>query len=307
MKALLVRVLQGMFMGVAQMIPGVSGATVALMMGIYQEFLEVLYGVSQVVKSIGLVLIFREKPQAVIQEIQTISWRFAVPVFGGMVGAIIGLASIFDWALSTYPQYVYGFFFGLVLMSVKIPWQTITYPRIKHALIIWGTAIIFSGLLLVANPPTLTEVPLWYLFLGGLIGISGMILPGISGSFILLLMGLYEYVVGLVRTVSTADMSVILPIILFSLGMLIGFISFVRILKWIMKSYTDSLMAFLSGILFASLPVLWPFFQVRDGQPVIVPVGSFARGEIVGIVMCIVLGISVVVVLQKISQKRIDI
>ncbi len=303
MKQFITHGLQGIAMGLAQVIPGVSGSTIALIMGIYTRFLDVLYGVSQVVKHILYAFVGKDNWSTVKKEFLNIRWGFALSLFGGMAIGIIGLASVLEGALEAYPQYVYAFFFGLVLSSALIPWKLVQHPGFKHAAILFGSTIGWLIFFSLVPSQELQNVPLWYLFLGGFVGILGLILPAVSGSFILLIMGQYGYVIGLVNDLLSFQTSALVPIIVFGSGLVVGFLVCVRVLKKVLQTAEGILMAFLSGVMIASLQVMWPFFQLNGELREWVPIGSFSTIDLIWIGGLIFAGFIAVKWLQSTSPR----
>lgn len=302
-KKIAVHLVQGMSMGLAQVVPGVSGSTIALILGIYTRFLDVLYGMSQVVKHLGLLMVGKSEWSDVTREWRQIHWEFALSLLGGMIIGIVGLSTLLERVLEIYPQYVYAFFFGLILASILIPWKLIQHPRFHHALVLLLSTIgwfVFFGLV---PSQELQSVSLWYVFLGGALGVSGLILPGVSGAFILLLMGQYSYILGVLSQLLSGDLRAALPVGVFIGGMMVGFLAFVRILKLIIHKAEGALMAFLSGVLIASLQVMWPFFILEGEDRVWNPILSFSQQDLIWIVGMILLGFGLVKYLQKISVR----
>lgn len=290
--------IQGVCMGAAQLIPGLSGSTIALIFGIYTRFLDVLYGVSRVAQH-GVQFRFSQ----VIVELKAIRWGFALSILSGMVVAIVGLSQGIDWMLTSFPQYVYALFFGLVLASVSIPWKLISQPKFSH----WGTFVLTTGVMVVffhwMPSQDFETIPLWYVFLGGLISIIGMIFPGISGAFILVVMGQYSFIVAEVKSLSTGSWQALVPVVVFCVGMAVGFVLFVRLLKALIQKAEGTLMAVLTGVLLASLRVLWPFFEVEEGERVVTGVSVFSSGTIVLMFGIMIVGVFLVSLLKRISQR----
>lgn len=294
---------RGMCMGVAEAIPGVSGSTIALVLGIYDRFIDVLYGVSQVVKEIVSLPFGKSSVGSVKESILKIEWGFAVVLAGGMFTSIILLAGLLESWLEVHPQYVFAFFTGLILMSLSVPWNMIEKRTWKHVLVAFFSALFF-WVLFATSPTTGLESPdLWYVFVGGMIAISAMVLPGVSGSFILLIMGLYEPVLGKVKSLSGFDTSVIVPLAVFCAGILVGFVIFVRVLKWVLARYHGLLMALLTGILIASFRIMWPFFEVEGEEVVYVLPWTIESQELGIIVLLLGLGTGAVALLKTLTPK----
>lgn len=236
--------LRGLAMGAADVVPGVSGGTVALITGIY----------ATLIRSLGAIdveffrLVFSLKIAAAWRHV---NGNFLLALLAGIAVSLFSLAKIITYALETYPEPVYAFFIGLVLASSVLLWRDITPARASHigwlilgAVFMWGVSEL--------RPMNVDATPL-ILFGGGAIAICAMILPGISGSFLLLMMGLYPVVLAAIDALDFATLAI------FATGCLVGLLSFVRVLSWLLQHYRNNLMAFLVGVLVASVKVLWPW------------------------------------------------
>lgn len=263
MKSKAITFLQGCVMGVAEVIPGVSGSTLALIMNIYDEFIGFLHSISEFVKGCLKFIIRRSSITELKQDFFSIKWNFGIPLLIGMIVSFGAFASVLSFLLDEYPSYVFAFFFGLVLASIVIP-----YSRIKHktrfelgiGLISFGVFLYVFGL----DPLENTGDPnLLFVFFAGMIAISAMVLPGVSGSFILLLFGLYEYTIDSVKFILERDISQerLLRLVVLGIGIITGFIIFVRVVRFLLEKYESQLMAFLIGLMLASLRILWPFMD----------------------------------------------
>ena len=238
---------KGMAMGAADVVPGVSGGTIALITGIYHELLNSL-------KNLGpetLIVLFKEGIPACWKHI---NGNFLVAVFLGIVISIKTFAAIIAQCLEHYPLLVWGFFTGLIVASVVLLAKQQKAWQLKH----WGLCVIgvvFVYLVSIARPTQLPDSN-WILFFGGFVAICAMILPGISGSFILLLVGLYPVVLAAVNDLNLG------AILFFLAGCVCGLLVFSRFLSWLLdRAYTATL-AVLIGFLVGSLNVTWPWKQV---------------------------------------------
>ncbi|HEY86025.1 MAG TPA: DUF368 domain-containing protein [Chloroflexi bacterium] len=256
-KAYLGVVLRGFFMGASDVVPGVSGGTMALILGIYEELIRSIKAIDFTV--IKLLLSFKIK-----EALDIAPWKFLLSVFAGILLAIFSLAQAIEWTLENQPVLIWSFFFGLVLASVLMvskrikKWSAGTMATIAAATL--------AAYIIVGMVPTQTPNALWFVFLSGAIAICAMILPGISGSFILVLLGKYEYILG---AVNNRDF---VTLIVFALGAGIGIISFARFLSWLFDRYHDLTVAMLIGLMLGSLRKIWPWKETlstmldRHGQ-----------------------------------------
>lgn len=263
MKVKIVTVLQGMVMGIAEIIPGVSGSTLALVMGIYDNFIEFLSEVSDFLKGIIKFILRKESFSNLKERFKKINLRFGIFLLLGMVISLALFSNIITVLLEEYPQYVFSFFFGLVIASISIPWSEMKTRSIKQLLIVAITFIVFF-IILGLKPATVVDPSPLFLFFAGAAAICAMVLPGVSGSFIFLLLGVYDYVISLLRDLTklSIDSTKIIAITAVAFGIVVGFSIFVKFLKAGLKKYPSEIMAFLIGIMFASLRVLWPFMTV---------------------------------------------
>ena len=231
-------------MGAANVIPGVSGGTMALILGIYKELIDAI-------RSINLKFVRRITQLKIKEALTSVSWPFLLPIGLGVLLATFSLAEILSWLLERYPVIVWSFFFGLILSSVITVsrvikhWKTPTIVAIAIGTI---TAYSFFGVIPVSTP----NAP-WFIFLSGCIAICAMILPGISGAYILVLLGKYQYIL---EALNNKDFFTLLII---SAGALVGLISFAQILGWLLKRYHDLTMAILIGLMCGSLRKIWPW------------------------------------------------
>ena len=234
---------KGMAMGAADVVPGVSGGTVAFITGIYDELLRSIASVPE-----ALVQLLRGR---VAKAWQLANVNFLLVLFAGILTSVFSLARLITWLLSEHPIPVWSFFFGLILVSSHLVAREIARWNWTRVLS-FGLGIAFAWWITVAAPVQWGSDPL-SLFLAGAIAICAMILPGISGSFLLLLMGLYAVVLGAVKSLDVAVLAV------FAAGCLVGILSFSRLLSWLLARYRDLTLAFLTGLMLGSLNKVWPW------------------------------------------------
>ena len=238
-------VARGFAMGSADVVPGVSGGTMAFILGIYEELINSI-------RTIARPEFLRPLSKGrLLEAFRAINGGFLLAVGSGIILAILTLAKAIEWALENHPIWVWSFFFGLVLASVVTvarrvaKWNPLLFfYSIAGAVGAW----IFVGLVPVQTPETW-----WFLFLAGAIAICAMILPGISGAFLLLLLGKYDYVLGAVNDRN------IEPIFWVVLGALVGIVSFAQVLGWLFRRFHDPTVAALTGLMVGSLRKVWPW------------------------------------------------
>jgi len=234
-------------MGAADVIPGVSGGTVALIAGIYQELLDTIAGVH-----FGLIKTLRKEGLAATWK--ALNGNFLVVLLAGIAISVLSLAKVFSWLLKEHPVMVWAFFFGLVGASV---WLVFKQVKKKNA------ASLFAGIIGAIAAYAITSMDvvrgsdeMWFVALSGAIAICAMILPGISGSFILLMMGMYEYILNAVNEREIKVLAV------FAGGCIVGILSFSRLLSWAFKKFPDITLAAMAGFLLGSLNGIWPWKEI---------------------------------------------
>lgn len=247
--AYLLVTLKGMAMGAADVVPGVSGGTIAFITGIYEELLGSLRSITP----LTLALVWRRGPG--------IFWRavngnFLLALLSGIAFSLFSLARLISYCLENYPVLVWAFFFGLIIASVVyILRQLEGWSWREAAALSLGT--IFALAISVAKPAELPD-DWWMVFLSGSIAICAMILPGISGSFILLLMGMYPVFLNALKTVD------LLLLGCFFAGCACGLLLFSHLLYWLLRRYHNVTLALLTGFLVGSLNVIWPWKQTLE-------------------------------------------
>ena len=241
---------RGIAMGAADIVPGVSGGTVALMTGIYDRLIRAIV----VVDRDCLGLLIRGRLSAVWHRIDGV---FLLPLLLGIVTAIFALASTIHWLLEAYPQPLWAFFSGLILASGMLLLRD-EVPLNRVDRVLWFSLGVVIAVVIAFMPPLAMMSGLPGLFVAGAIAICAMILPGISGSFMLLLMGMYAPVLAAVKNIEIVNLTV------FAAGCVIGLASFSRLLDALLRSYRMSAMAFLCGVLMGSLVAVWPWRRTLE-------------------------------------------
>ena len=240
--------LKGMAMGAADVVPGVSGGTVAFITGIYEELINTINGVNlqnlRLLKSDGFSAFWK-----------AINGRFLLVLLSGIALSVVTLASQITHLLETQPILVWSFFFGLVLASIYVIFKDVNGWRWFDIVIALATAG-FAYYTTTLEPLVNGDASSLYLFIAGAIAICAMILPGISGSFILVLLGAYEPVLAAIKNRDIQTLGVVV------LGAITGILTFSRILKWLFANYKNSTLLALIGFILGSLNKLWPWKEV---------------------------------------------
>ena len=245
---------KGLAMGIAETIPGVSGGTIAFITGIYEELLNSI-------KAIHPSLIGTLRKGGIPSAWKQLNGNFLLTLGIGMIiGLVIGVLFVSHF-LEHYPPIIWAFFFGLIISSVIYISRQVDQWKVGEILgFILATLLAYW--LTTVSPASGNEA-LWFVFLSGAIAISALILPGISGSFILLIMGMYSYIIPTVRDVlSTFNTDGLLVMAVFAIGCLIGLTTFARVLSWTFKKYKSVTLAILTGFMLGSLPKIWPWRNV---------------------------------------------
>ncbi len=240
-------------MGSADIIPGVSGGTIALIVGIYERLIAAIQTAALVVADV-----VRLRWRDAADRFRSVEWRLIVPLFAGILVAVLTLAQAIAFLLDNYAIETEAAFFGLVLASISVPWMRIDKPGAFHvaALVIFAAAAFF---LLSFSEVQLTSVPIWAYFVGGAVAICAMILPGVSGAYLLEIMGLYR---GVLDAVNDRDIGIVAAV---GAGALIGLGLFSQVLNWALQKHHDATMAILTGLMLGSLRALWPWSDEGAG------------------------------------------
>lgn len=286
---------KGICMGAADVIPGVSGGTIAFLMGIYGELIDSIKSVD----AEAFKLLFKGKIGAFWKHI---NGTFLASLFAGILISVFSLAKLMKYLLEFHPVPLWSFFFGLILASAIYILKGLdkwSLPNVASLLV--GAAI--AAFICLASPAQ-TPDALWFVFLSGAIAICAMILPGISGSFILLLMGKYAFIMG---AVSTFDIPVLA---VFALGAGIGIVCFSHFLSWLLKKFYMLTIALLSGFMLGSLLKVWPWKVpgAQEGFDYPALPGTFeqvsgADPQLLLSVVFMVLGLSVVLLIEIMAAK----
>jgi len=322
-------VLKGMLVGIANIIPGVSGGTFALILGIYDRLIASLKSIgSSTVRATLSVLIRphrKEARDAFVEELRRVDlWFLARLGFGGMV-AILACSFAVDWLLVNQPGLTLAFFVGLILPSIAVPWRMM--ERRTPAIMLWvvpgaaltvGVALAFSGDTEGSTNPLIV-------FVAGAAAVSAMILPGISGSFVMLVVGQYQNVLGALQglqlglAAGSIDWDAVLYLTVLAGGCVVGLLAFARLLAWVLARYRTATLAFLIGLVLGSFYVLWPFkdfdsgaaVEGRDGEekteiriataPNRLPASA---GEAAGCGLAIVVGLGGALAVERLGRRK---
>ncbi|MGJ8731748.1 DUF368 domain-containing protein [Cellulophaga fucicola] len=292
--------LKGLAMGAADVVPGVSGGTIAFISGIYEELIETINNVNfslfKTLKEEGLKVMWTK-----------LNGNFLVALFLGIGISVLSLAKGISWLLENHPVLVWSFFFGLVVASIII---------IAKSIEKWNAAAIIGLILGAVLAYYITTLPvsdnsasLPFLFLSGALAICAMILPGISGAFILVLLGSYKTILDAVHSYDIKTIAIV------GAGAIFGLLSFARLLKWMFHHQKNLTLAVLTGFILGSLAKIWPWKTVLETKvfgdkiiPVVEqnvsPFSFNGDNQLLAAVLLAVLGFSLIFILEKVASKN---
>src|SRR5690606_22502077 len=291
---------KGMAMGAADVVPGVSGGTLAFISGIYEELISSI-------NNVNLSLLNTLKKQGIKAFWTKLNGNFLLALLLGIGISILSLAKLISWLMENEPIPLWSFFFGLVVASIILVGKEIKKWNLGVILIfIMGAVIAYYITIL---PPSENSASLPYLFLSGALAICAMILPGISGAFILVLLGSYKTVLDAVHE---RDLMIIIAV---GLGAIFGLLSFAKLLKWMFTHYKNITLALLTGFILGSLNKIWPWKEVLEtkifGEKIITikdrnisPFSFDGEPQLISAIILALLGFSLIFILEKLAAKK---
>jgi len=292
--------LKGMAMGAADVVPGVSGGTIAFISGIYEELLSSI-------SSVNFATLKLLKTNGIKAAWKAVNGNFLIALLIGIFCSILSLAKLISWLLEHKPIMVWSFFFGLVLASILYVGKQISkWNSLAVVALLSGASVAYY---ITTLQPLISEnsSPL-FLFLAGAIAICAMILPGISGAFILVLLGAYKPVLEAIHTKNFKLIAIL------GAGAVIGLLSFSKILKWLFNNYKNYTLAVLTGFILGSLNKIWPWketltwrvnshgINVPFNQQSISPLSFEGDSQLAMAILLSVLGFAVILLLEKVAK-----
>ncbi|MBE7437285.1 MAG: DUF368 domain-containing protein [Spirochaetales bacterium] len=272
---------KGVAMGVADAIPGVSGGTIALISGIYEHLILAISSVRVHHAWTVPQIVLPSRRKEALSDLLSIHWSFLIPLLAGIATGLLSVAGIMPILIRDYPFYTFSFFFGLILFSVWIPFRAMEKRPREILLLLLFAGLTFYVVGLDQYFSGSTALP--YVFFSGAVAICAMILPGISGAYILVLLGEYDLILSALHE---REFTIIL---VFIAGLLTGILSFIQLLKILLDRYHSLTMAALTGILVGSLRKLWPFDYIQENQVIpyapLVALGLIVAGSLTIMVM----------------------
>lgn len=310
----LIITLKGLAMGAADVVPGVSGGTIAFISGIYQELIDSI-------NNVNLSVLKTLKKDGLKAAWQQVNGSFLLALLTGIGISVLTFSKVITHLLETQPILVWSFFFGLIIASIALIWKETSNWKIVDILALL-IGIILSYYITIARPVSSPD-SYWYLFLSGFIAIIAMILPGISGAFILLLMGSYETVIGTINQFRDGLVNfntevlgqAILKLGVFAIGAIIGLKSFSKVLHWMFEKHKNTTLALLIGFMAGSLNKVWPWKQVLEtrinshGEVIpyidqsILPQNFDGQPQIITAIALAIIGFFVIYGMEKLAAK----
>lgn len=293
--------LKGIAMGAADVVPGVSGGTIAFISGIYEELLESI-------SSFNLSLLKLLKQGKIKAIWKKVNGNFLTALLIGIFISIISLAKLISWLLENHPILLWSFFFGLVLASILYIGKQITKWN-KFSILLFLIGVILAYYITTLEPLVTQNSSPIFLFLSGALAICAMILPGISGSFILVLLGAYQPILEAIHTKNLKTIAIV------GMGAIVGLLSFSKLLKWLFTNYKNYTLALLTGFILGSLNKIWPWKKVMKTKIIeektiilkeasISPFSFEGNAQITFAVLLMVLGFITIIALEKIADKK---
>jgi putative membrane protein len=292
--------LKGIAMGAADVVPGVSGGTIAFISGIYEELITSI-------NNINLSLIKIWKNEGFNGFWNKLNGNFLVALFLGIFISLFSLATLVSWLLENEPVLLWSFFFGLVAASIFFVGKEITRWNMGTiTILILGAAIAYFITTLPASENA-TSLP--YLFISGALAVCAMILPGISGAFILVLLGSYKTILDAVHE---RNVQVVLTV---AIGAIFGLLSFAKLLKWMFSHYKNLTLALLTGFILGSLNKIWPWKLVLDTKIIgdkiiplkeqnVFPSNFEGDPQFMFAIIAAIIGFSLIFILEKVASKK---
>jgi putative membrane protein len=241
--------LRGLLMGAADIVPGVSGGTVAFITGIYDQLLDSI-------RAVDLAFLAKLSRLDITGAWQHINGRFLLALLLGIATSIFSLAQLVSWVLEHHPVPLWAFFFGLILASAAVLLREVDNWSAPNVLCLLSAGAV--AVCIALSPVMSLEMGLAGVFLAGFLAVCAMILPGISGSFILVLLGMYSTTLVALKSLD------LVFILVFVIGAGCGLLCFSRLLHWLLRRFHQGTMAVLTGFLFGSLLVVWPWKRVLE-------------------------------------------
>lgn len=309
MSEFLTNILKGILIGIANIIPGLSGSTLALILGVYEKLINILTKLDMTVVKIVSKLDFKSLNKY-------LSLNFLIPIMTGMVISSISLAHLLKYLFNNYETYTWAYFFGVILASIVYISRYINkWHKIEILFFFFGLSI--SLVLFIIDPSVEENKNLLFVFLCGVIGVAGLLIPGLSGSYLLLLLGNYKLLISDTlhyltqpKYYSNDEIYIYLKLfVTFLIGHVVGILIFSRIIKWLLKKYKNITFAILTGFITGSLLWIWPWKKtdiIHESSTSLLNQLSYPHFDSVVdfyAIMIILLGSITIMILEKLAKK----
>lgn len=292
---------RGFLIGMAELIPGVSGGTVALVTGLYEQLIG---SASHVVSAAKTLVVGGERGRVggALTELRRTDWWLLVPVMIGMGLAVLTMAGVMSSFVTNSPEHARGLFLGMVAMSVLVPLRMLPgrrHPAVVDGLLVVGAAVLAWTLIGFAGGQAISDPPLIVVFGAAAVAICALVVPGVSGSFFLLAVGLYT------TTLDAVDSRDLGYIAVFALGAMTGLASFVQLLSWLLEHHRRSTLLVMAGLMIGSLRALWPWQEsAGDDHGPSALVAPY--DPVLGPTLLALLGAAIVAVLVVVEARSSD-
>jgi putative membrane protein len=283
--------LGGFLMGAADLVPGVSGGTIALVIGIYERLVASIRE-----GSLALGSLLKADGKAFREHFTRVEWELLIPLLAGILIAVVTLSQLLEHQLETNPTIMAGAFLGLVVGSVVIAWRLIRNPEPRHFAIALIVGLALFLLLGLGQESSIADPSLLAYLGAGALAICAMILPGISGSLILLLIGMYSAVLGAVNDRDFVSIGV------FVIGAVVGLAIFSQVLYWALRNHHDVVLAALVGLMIGSIRVLWPWPGGVDSSGL-----SGPEGDVLQVTVAALIGLGFVFVVARLARNETEV
>ncbi|GAA1464667.1 DUF368 domain-containing protein [Microbacterium thalassium] len=298
--AFLLNALRGALIGMAELLPGISGGTIALITGVYERLID---SASAVVSAVKRLVFGPDRRAGFGEELRRVEWMLIVPVIVGMGAMVLTLAGFIEGLVSANAEMARGLFFGLVAASIMVPLQLIPRARRTAGAHVGGAAVFvlaaagaFFSVEFAAGAIEV-EPPLWVVFFAAMVAVCALVLPGVSGSFFLLAIGLYS------PTLIAVDERDLAYLGVFAAGALVGLVTIVRLMKWLLDHHRRLTLIAMAGLMLGSLRALWPWQTLPAGEDHGVGTLTAPYDPVLGPVVLAVIGAATVLVLVAVERR----
>jgi putative membrane protein len=288
---------RGFLIGSAELVPGVSGGTVALVTGVYEQLID---SASHVLGAARALVLGPDRRASALTQLRRTDWRLVVPVLAGMALAVLTIAGIMSTFVTDYPEHARGLFFGLVAASIIVPIRMLPEPHRAPALdavlavLAAGTAYLLIAL---ATGGTTTDPPLYLVFFAAAVAVCALVVPGVSGSFLLLAIGIYTVTLDAVSEPDLAYIAV------FAAGAAFGLASFVQLIAYLLREHRRTTLVVMTGLMVGSLRALWPWQSDTGGEGSGPGALLAPSAPIAGPALLMALGVAVVLALIWVQDR----